>query len=72
MRNKKAKKLRKQLGMTTENLRQKDYVAVKTVKKIMWVKNKFENSVPIESLRTTLVNRNLNFYRKSKKLLKGQ
>jgi len=72
MNQKKAKKLRKTLGMTVENHRQKDYSVVKATKKVIWVNSPSGGKVPVEAKMETVVNRNLYFYRKHKKeLLRG-
>jgi hypothetical protein len=67
MRNKKAKKLRKELGMTKENFRQKDYGVLKEVEKVVYFRNSLGNLTPVKCKRQVIVNRNLYYYRKMKK-----
>jgi len=70
MNQKKAKKLRKSLGMTTENLRNKnEYKAVNKVKKVVYFTDRLGQLMPQECVRATIVNPALNFYRKQKKLI---
>lgn len=68
MNGKKARKLRKQLGMTKENLRQPEYGVIKKVKKNVYFRNNIgELLSPIQTERQVIVNKSLYFYRKVKK-----
>lgn len=70
MSQKKAKKLRKELGMTVENHRASEYGVSQKKQKIAYFRN---STGELESQiveRVTVVNKNLNFYRKQKKLSK--
>ena len=67
----KARKLRKQLGMTKENLRSPEYGALKTVKKKVYFRNNIgELLPPKEVARQVIVNKSKYFYRKVKKQFK--
>jgi hypothetical protein len=67
---KKAKKLRKQLGMTKENLRSPEYGALKTVKKNVYFRNSIGELLPPQEVaRQVVVNKSKYFYRKVKKEL---
>jgi hypothetical protein len=67
MNQRKARQIRKKLGMTTKNLREKDYAVLKKVKKIVYFRNGRGDlqATPVE--RQVIANRNLHFYRKAKK-----
>lgn len=67
MNGKKARKLRKSLSMSKENLRQKDCVEIKPVKKVIYFRNKLGELTPKETTRTQVINKNLYIYRKMKK-----
>lgn len=68
---KNAKKLRKKLGMTKENMKNKEELKeINTVKKIVYFKNSFGETVPALAERSQVINPNLNYYRKMKKELK--
>ena len=67
----KARKIRKQLGMTKENLRQAEYGALKTVKKVVYFRDGFGQLLPSkEVVRQVVVNKSKYFYRKVKKQFK--
>lgn len=70
MSQKKVKKLRKELGMTAENHRSKEYGVSEKKKKIAYFRNEIGELQPQIVDRMTVVNKNLNFYRKQKKLSK--
>lgn len=72
MNQKKARALRKSLGMTKENHRQKEYGTLNKVLKIVYFRDQIGNIKPVKATRTTLVNKNLHFYRRAKKDLKKQ
>jgi len=67
MNQRKARKIRKSLGMTKENFRQKDYKNINPVKKVVYFTNNRGVLVPQETVRTQVINTNLNHYRKVKK-----
>jgi len=67
---KKSRKLRKQLGMTRENHRQKEYGVLKEVKKVVYFQRPDGSMDLKNAVRQTLVNKNLYFYRKTKKNMK--
>jgi len=68
MNGKKARKLRKSLGMTRENHVQKDNKGVKHGKKPVYFRDKYGNLLPPQMVeRYTVVNTNLYYYRKAKK-----
>lgn len=70
MNGKKARKLRKQLGMTVQNMRQPEYGVIKKVKKNVYFRNNIgELLPPMETERQVIVNKSLYFYRKVKKEL---
>lgn len=69
---KKARKLRKALGMTKENLTQKEYGAIKHKAKMVYFKDSLGEVVPRKAERFTLVNKNKHYYRKVKKAMKKQ
>jgi NACalpha-BTF3-like transcription factor len=69
MNGKKARKLRKQLGMTKENLRSPEYGSIKSVKKTVFFRNKIGGITPQETTRQVLVNKSKYVYRKVKKQL---
>lgn len=70
MNQRKARKLRKELGMTKENLRNKDnYNVINKVKKVVYFTDALGQLVPQQAVRAQIVNTNLNFYRKQKKLI---
>jgi hypothetical protein len=68
MNGKKARKLRKSLGMSNENLRQKEYGVTNKVSKIVYFRNRLGDLNPTKSERQVLVNKNLFYYRQVKKL----
>lgn len=72
MNQKKARALRKALGMTKENFRQKEYGAIKHPAKIVYFRNGTGDLVPTKAERVTIVNKNLNYYRRAKKELYKQ
>jgi hypothetical protein len=73
MNGKKARALRKSLGMTTANLKEKDLKTIGTVKKIVYFRNRAGGLVPTESVRPKLtINTNLHHYRQAKKALKNK
>lgn len=65
---KKAKELRKKLGMTKENLKNSDTKIINPVKKVVYFKNSLGDLVPRQAERGQIINTNMNFYRKQKKL----
>jgi hypothetical protein len=67
MSGKKHRKLRKELGMSKKNLRDKDYVQINKETKVVYFKNRFGDLKPVETERSQIINGNLNFYRKKKK-----
>ena len=68
---KKARKIRKKLGMTKHNLRNPEYGVLKTVKKTVYFKNKLgELSLPMEVERQVIVNKSVYKYKRVKKELK--
>jgi len=73
MNGRKARKIRKQLGMTEANLRNPEYAAIKSVKKIVYFKNKLgQFLLPQEVVRQVIVNKSKYFYRQVKKqIVKG-
>lgn len=70
MRQKKAKALRKSLGMTKENFRQKDYAEINKVQKRVFFRDANGQLVSTMAVRSQVINTNLNFYRRAKKDLK--
>ena len=69
MNGKKARALRKRLGMTKENLRQKDYKAIKQGIKPVYFRDRYGQLLPPQLIeKRQIVNTNLNYYRKVKKL----
>lgn len=70
MSQKQLKKLRKSLGMTGENHKNKDLALINKTKKVVYFRQPDGNVVPVEAVRGTIVNKNLNAYRKKKKELK--
>lgn len=67
---KKARKLRKSLGMTTENHRQKDYKVIKQGLKPVYFRDKLGQLLPPQIVeKRQIINTNLNYYRKVKKKL---
>ena len=70
MSQKKVKKLRKELGMTAENHRAKEYGVSEKKQKIAYFRNALGDLQSQIVDRVTVVNKNLNFYRKQKKLSK--
>jgi len=71
MNQKKARALRKSMGMTKENFRQKEYGVMNKVEKVVYFKNNMGELTPTKTTRYTLVNKNLYLYRKTKKGLKN-
>jgi hypothetical protein len=73
MNGKKARKLRKQLGMTKENLRSPEYGAIKSVKKAVYFRNALGELLPPQQVtRQVVVNKSKYFYRQVKKqVVKG-
>jgi hypothetical protein len=70
---KKAKQLRKSLGMTNANLREKDDKVVGTVTKIVYFRNEVGQLVQTKTTRPKLtINTNLHHYRQAKKSLKNK
>jgi hypothetical protein len=69
MSGKKHRKLRKELGVTKENLRQKDLTEINPKEKVVYFKNIFGDLVPQKTTRSQVVNRNLHYYRQQKKKL---
>lgn len=69
MNGRKARKLRKSLSMTKENFRQKDYKQINSVEKVVYFRNKLGVLVPQQTTRTQIINTNLNYYRKQKKII---
>lgn len=73
MKGKKARELRKSLGMKEANLREKDLKITDTVKKIIYFRNNTGGVIPTESIRPKLtINTNLHHYRQAKKALKNK
>jgi len=70
MSGKQARKLRKSLGMKTTNHTEKDHKLINEVKKAAYFKNSEGEVTPVMTERGQIINTNLNFYRKQKKLLK--
>jgi hypothetical protein len=64
---KKAKKLRKELGMSKKNLTEPEYKEINETTKVVYFKNNLGELVPQQVTRKQVVNRNKNFYRKQKK-----
>lgn len=69
MNQRKARALRKSLGMTKNNLKEKDLVAVNPVEKVVYLRNKAGELIPTKTTRSQIINRNLYYYRKQKKLI---
>ena len=69
MNQKKVKLLRKSLGMTKENNKQKEYNFINKVSKVVYFKDKLGDLNPVHTVRAQVINTNLNFYRKEKKKL---
>ena len=67
---KQAKKLRKALGMTKENMKQKELVEINRKNKVVYFKDNMGDLVQREAVRGQVINPNLNIYRKAKKQLK--
>ena len=70
MSQKKAKALRKALGMKKENLTTPEYNEVNKVKKIIYFRDKLGQLTPVKSERSQILNTSKHFYRKAKKQLK--
>jgi hypothetical protein len=70
MSQKKLKKLRKSLGMTSLNHTQKELLMVNKTKKIVYFRQPNGELRAVEAVRGTIINKNLNLYRKKKKELK--
>lgn len=65
---KKARALRKSLGVTKENHRQKDYKVVQKVVRPVYFRGPTGELLPPQFVeKRTVVNTNLNYYRKMKK-----
>ena len=71
MNQRKARELRKSLGMTKENLRTPDYTNINPVTKIVYFKDSLGNLNPVKATRSQVINRNKFFYRQEKKKLRG-
>lgn len=72
MNGKKARALRKQLGMTKENHRQPEYNVINKIEKVVYFSDKLGQLTPVQTERVVIVNKSLYFYRKAKKELKKQ
>lgn len=55
--------------MTNENFRQKDYKQINPVQKVVYFRNKLGDLVPQQTTRTQIINTNLNYYRRQKKVV---
>ena len=61
------RKLRKELGMSKENLKEADVQNINPVVKIVYFRNSLGDLVPQNTTRSQIINRNKNYYRKTKK-----
>ena len=70
MNGRKARALRKSLSMSPENHRQKDYKVVNEVVRPVYFRGPTGELLPPQFVKkTVLVNTNLNYYRKQKKII---
>lgn len=70
MNGKKARELRKSLGMTIHNLREPEYNQIAHPKRIAYFTNSLGELVPVQTQRYTVINTSKHYYRKSKKMYK--
>jgi len=67
MNQRKARALRKSLGVTKENFRQKEYGVLNKIKKVVYFRNRLGDLTPTTTERKQLINKNLFYYRQMKK-----
>jgi len=73
MNQRRAREIRKKLGMSKENLRKTEWGSINPVEKIVFFRDPVHGLVRQKVTRVTLVNKNKYFYRKTKKqILRGK